>query len=69
MPSQLLRRVSKYQLMAALRRQKAAPFHFILWDNRPIRLADALGQLEREPEDSIYYATPEQVFSAAASRS
>ncbi len=62
----LLRRLSKPQLMAMLRRHTAAPFHIIIWDNRPVRLGDALGRLERDPDDAFYYATPERVFSGAA---
>ena len=63
MASQLLRRLSKAQLLQALRCQTAAPFHVIIWDNSPVRLAEALLQLERAPDDAVYYATPERVFS------
>jgi hypothetical protein len=63
MPSQVLRRVSKAQLIESLRRHTAAPFHVIIWDNSPVRLAEALMRLEREPDDSVYYATPNRVFS------
>ncbi|HEU5315962.1 MAG TPA: hypothetical protein VFX49_07615 [Chloroflexota bacterium] len=63
MASPLLRRLSKAQLLQSLRRQTAAPFHVIIWDNNPIRLAEALSLLERAPEESAYYATPERVFS------
>jgi hypothetical protein len=63
MPSQLLRRVSKAQLIDSLRRQTAAPFHVIIWDNSPVRLGEALSRLEHEPDDSVYYATPNRVFS------
>lgn len=66
MAFRLLRRLSKAQLIAMLRRNTAAPFHMIIWDNRPVRLGEALGRLERDPDDAYYYATPERVFSGAA---
>ena len=50
-------------------RQTAAPFHVIIWDNSPLRLAEALSLLERAPDDAVYYATPERVFSARAAAS
>ena len=65
MASRLLRRLNKTQLIAMLRRTSAAPFHTIIWDNRPVRLGEALGQLETAPEDSFYYANVERVFSGA----
>ena len=64
MATQLLRRLSKAQLLASLKRETAAPFHVILWDSAPVRLAEALSQLERDPEDAVYYASPDRVFSA-----
>jgi hypothetical protein len=66
MASQLLRRLNKAQLIQALRRQTAAPFHVIMWDNSPVRLAEALLRLEHAPDDSVYYATPQRVFSTSA---
>ncbi|HET7769132.1 MAG TPA: hypothetical protein VFN74_10205 [Chloroflexota bacterium] len=66
MSTSVLRRLSKAQLLASLRRETAAPFHVILWDNTPVRLAEALTRLERAPEDAVYYANPNRVFSAAA---
>ena len=65
MSTPVLRRLSKAQLLASLRRETAAPFHVILWDNTPVRLAEALTRLERAPEDAVYYANPNRVFSAA----
>ena len=65
MTSPLLRRLSKAQLVDALRRQTASPLHVIIWDNSPVRLGEALTRLEHEPEDSYFYATPERVFSTA----
>jgi hypothetical protein len=64
MATPLLRRLSKAQLLASLRRETAAPFHVILWDNTPVRLVEALGRLEHAPEDAVYYANPNRVFSA-----
>ncbi len=64
MASQLLRRLNKAQLLASLRRETAAPFHVILWDSAPIRLAEALLRLERAPEDAVFYANPNRVYSA-----
>ena len=69
MASQLLRRLSKTQLIETLRRQTAAPFHVIIWDNTPVRLAEALSSLERAPDDSVYYATPQRVFTSASASS
>jgi hypothetical protein len=66
MASQLLRRLSKVQLLQALRRQTAAPFHVIMWDNSPVRLAEALTRVEHAPDDAVYYATPQRVFSTSA---
>ena len=66
MSTPVLRRLSKAQLLASLRRETAAPFHVILWDNTPVRLAEALTRLERAPEDAVYYANPNRVFCAAA---
>ncbi len=66
MASQVLRRLNKAQLTDSLRRRSAAPFHVIIWDNRPIRLEEALSILERDPDDAVYYAQPERVFSASA---
>ena len=66
MATQLLRRLNKAQLLASLKRETAAPFHVILWDNTPVRLAEALGRLEHAPEDAVYYANPNRVFSATA---
>ena len=66
MASQLLRRLNKGQLLASLRRETAAPFHVILWDNAPVRLAEALLRLERAPEDAVFYANPSRVYSASA---
>ena len=63
MASRVLRHVSKAQLVALLHRQRGATYHVILWDNQPVRLVDALGHLEQEPEDSYYYVTPDRVFS------
>jgi hypothetical protein len=65
MASRVLRRVNKAQLLELLRRSTAAPFHTIIWDNRPMRLGDAVGLLERAPDDSFYYANPRRVFSGA----
>ena len=65
MVSPLLRRLSTAQLVDALRRQTASPWHVIIWDNRPVRLGEALTRLEHESEDSYFYATPERVFSTA----
>jgi hypothetical protein len=67
MATPVLRRLSKAQLLASLQRETAAPFHVILWDNIPVRLAEALNRLERAPEDAVYYANPNRVFSAASS--
>lgn len=64
MASQVLRRLSRAELLSVLRRNTGAPFHVILWDNRPIRLGEALGLLEGQPEDAYYYASREQVYSA-----
>ena len=64
MATQLLRRLSKAQLLASLRRETAAPFHIIIWNNTPVRLAEALLQLEHDPEDAIYYANPKRVFTS-----
>lgn len=64
MGTQLLRRLSKAQLLASLQRETAAPFHVIMWDNSPVRLAEALTRLERAPEDAEYYASPKRVFSS-----
>lgn len=66
MASQLLRRLSKTQLLESLRRQTAAPFHVIIWDNTPVRLGEALSRLERAADDTVYYATPQRVFSSPA---
>jgi hypothetical protein len=65
MPSHILRRLSKAQLLDRLRRRSAAPFHVIIWDGRPVRLADALTLLERAEDDSYYYATPDRVIPGA----
>ena len=66
MATPVLRRLSKAQLLASLQRETAAPFHVILWDNTPVRLAEALTRLERAPEDAEYYANPNRVFSVTA---
>lgn len=66
-PSQLLRRLTKTELLAVLRRHSAAPFHVILWDSRPVRLSEALGWLELQPEDTYFYAAPEHVYSGNTS--
>ena len=66
MAARLLRRLNKAQLIALLRRTSAAPFHTIMWDNRPVRLGEALGQLERAPDDACFYANIDRVFSGAA---
>lgn len=66
MATRLLRCLSKAQLLASLRGETAAPFHVLLWDNTPVRLAEALLRLERAPEDAVFYATPDRVFSATA---
>ena len=68
MATSVLRRLSKAQLLASLRRETAAPFHVILWDNTPVRLGEALTRLERAPEDAVYYANPNRVFSAAGAQ-
>jgi hypothetical protein len=65
MASSLLRRLSKAQLTATLLRRTAAPYHVIIWDNRPVRLDEALSILEREPEDAVFYAAPERVYRGA----
>jgi hypothetical protein len=62
----VLRRLNKVQLLQALQRQTAAPFHVIIWDNSPVQLAEALQRLEHAPDDSMYYATPQRVFSTTA---
>jgi hypothetical protein len=67
MGSQVLRRLTRAQLLTSLQRRSAAPFHVILWDSAPLRLADAVARLERAPEDSYYYASPERVFSSNGS--
>ena len=67
MATQVLRRLSRAQLLASLRRETAAPFHVIIWDNSPVRLAEALLRLEGAPEDALYYASPERVFTCATS--
>lgn len=64
MATQLLRRLSKAQLLASLRRETAAPFHIIIWNNTPVRLAEALLRLEHDPEDAVYYVNPKRVFSS-----
>ena len=46
-----------------LRRLTAAPFHMILWDNQPVRLSDALGQIDLDPDDTYYYTTRGCVYS------
>ncbi len=66
MASALLRRLNKSQLLEVLRRRTAAPFHVIIWDNSPVRLGDALSRLEDEPDDAVFYAASERVFSVAA---
>ena len=63
MPSAVLRRVTTPELLAVLRRQSAAPYHVILWDNRPLRLADVLSLLETSPSQALYFAAPGAVFS------
>ena len=67
MATQVLRRLSRAQLLASLRGETAAPFHVIIWDNTPVRLAEALLRLERAPEDALYYASPERVFTCTTS--
>lgn len=67
MASRVLRRLNKAQLLAALRRTTAAPFHTILWDSQPVQLGDAVSRLERAAEDDYFYATASQVFSGAYS--
>jgi hypothetical protein len=67
MATQVLRRLNRAQLLASLRSETAAPFHVIIWDNTPVRLAEALLRLERAPEDAAYYASPERVFTCNAS--
>ena len=64
MATQLLRRLNKAQLLDSLRRETAAPFHIIIWNNTPVRLAEALLRLEHDPEDAVYYANPNRVFSS-----
>jgi hypothetical protein len=66
MATQVLRRLNRAQLLASLRRETAAPFHVIIWDNTPVRLAEALLRLERASEDAVYYASPERVFTSHA---
>lgn len=63
MASQVLRRLTKTQLAQALHRLTAAPFHVIMWDNKPVRLTEALGRLEQAPDDACYYATSNQVYT------
>ena len=65
MGSPLLRRLSKAQLLASLRRRTAAPFHVIIWDNQPVRLDEALTRTEHAPDDAFFYATPDRVFPGA----
>lgn len=68
MASRVFRHLSKAQLISVLRRQTGASFHVIMWDNRPVRLSEALGHLELQPDDSFYYATADRVFSDGAER-
>jgi hypothetical protein len=63
MTSQVLRRLTKAQLLEALRQLTAAPFHIIMWDNSPVRLSEALTRLHQDPDDAHYYASPGHVFS------
>ncbi|MGI8424789.1 MAG: hypothetical protein ACR2NO_11895 [Chloroflexota bacterium] len=64
MTTELLRHLSKAQLLASLRRETAAPFHIIIWNNTPVRLAEALLRLDRDPEDAEYYASRQRVYSS-----
>lgn len=68
MASHVLRRMSKAELMTQLSRRNAAPYHPIIWDNRPVRIGDALSTLAGRADDEFFYASKEIVYSASLPR-
>ena len=69
MPSSVLRRVTPPELIQVLRRQSAAPYGVILWDGRPLPLAEALALLEASAVEALYFSAPGAVFSASTASS